>query len=129
MALLLGHFLTLLLSNLVALLLGYLPALLLRHLLARLLLHIVALLLGNHLGDWLLILLTPLDRHWSAHLDVGCSANLLRNSISVGHRLGGTFLLGHLLALSVRHVLAHLLGFIPTLLAWLIPALLLAIHM
>merc|ERR1719408_841196 len=114
MTLLLGHFLTLLLSNFIALLLGNLLALLLRHLIARLLLHIVALLLGHHLGDRLLILLTPLHGHWSAHLDVGCRANLLRNCISVGHRLGGTFLLGHLLALSVGHVLAHLLRFIPT---------------
>merc|ERR1711872_605377 len=103
MALLLGYLLTLLLSNLIALFLGNLPALLLR--------HIVALLLGHHLGDRLLKLLTPLNRHWSTHLDVGCSANLFRDCISVGHRLGGTLLLGHLLALSVRHVLAHLLWF------------------
>merc|ERR1712212_613941 len=108
MALLLGHLLTFLLRDFVALFLGNLPALLLRHLLALLLRH--------HLGDRLLILLTPFHRHWLAHLDVGCSANLLRGCISVGHRLGGTFLLGHLLALSVGHVLAHLLGFIPTLL-------------
>merc|ERR1711872_1133190 len=97
--------------HLMTLFLGHFVADLFRHRLAAFLLYIVALFLGHYLSNGLLILFTPLHRHRAANINVGRAAHLFR----------------HLFALGVRHSFAHLSGLVPTLFAWLIPALLLTI--
>merc|ERR1711872_1092518 len=100
---------------------------LLWNILALFLLLVETLLLGDERSYWLFNIDTLFYRYLMAGSFSSYTAYLLSDSFSVGDRLGGAVFFRHLVALFLWHFLAYLSRFIPTLLSWLIPALLLAI--